>query len=117
MKIGTVRWFNPQKGFGFIHPDDGSHNIVVRSSALANAGLSELKEGQRVSFEIQRDERTGDTSAVSLGDMSSASLKQPALATPLPATAPCANRRFVATNPLHAISAFILSAMSPLLLP
>ena len=66
MKIGTVRWFNPQKGFGFIHPDDGSHNIVVRSSALANAGLSELKEGQRVSFEIQHDERTGDTSAVSL---------------------------------------------------
>jgi len=49
MKIGTVRWFNPQRGYGFIHPDDGSHNILVQSSAVESAGMSDLK-GVRGSF-------------------------------------------------------------------
>jgi cold shock protein len=66
MKIGTVRWFNLQKGYGFIHPDDGSPNICVHMGDVARAGMSDLKEGQRVIFEIQRDERTGAASAVSL---------------------------------------------------
>jgi len=58
MNIGTVRWFNPQKGHGFIHPDDGSPNIFVHMSAVESAGMSALEGGQRVIFEIQRDERT-----------------------------------------------------------
>jgi cold shock protein len=65
MKIGTVKWFNLQKGYGFIHPDDGSPNILVHRSAIESAGMGE-KAGQRVIFEIQRDERTGDASAVSV---------------------------------------------------
>ena len=59
MKIGTVKWFNLQKGYGFIHPDDGGFNIFVHIAAVESAGMSDLKEGQRVIFEIQRDERTG----------------------------------------------------------
>ena len=66
MKIGTVKWFNLQKGYGFIHPDDGGPNIFVHIAAVESAGMSDLKEGQRVIFEIQRDERTGNASAVSL---------------------------------------------------
>ena len=66
MKIGAVKWFNLQKGYGFIHPDDGGPNIFVHIAAVESAGMSDLKEGQRVIFEIQRDERTGNASAVSL---------------------------------------------------
>ena len=50
--IGTVRWFNLQKGYGFIRPDDGSPNIIVHMSAVESAGMSDLKEGRRVIFEI-----------------------------------------------------------------
>lgn len=64
--IGTVKLFNLQKGYGFIHADDHSFNIVVDISAVERAGLSDLKEGQRVIFESQRNKRTGDMSAVSL---------------------------------------------------
>jgi cold shock protein len=60
MKIGTVKWFNLRKGYGFIRPDDGSPNIFVHMSAVEIAGMNDLKEGQRVIFEIQRDERTGN---------------------------------------------------------
>ena len=66
MKTGTVKWFNAQKGHGFIRPDDGSPNIVVHLSAVHSAGMSCLEEGQRVIFEIQRDERTGSISAIAL---------------------------------------------------
>jgi cold shock protein len=104
MKIGTVRWFNPLKGFGFIHPDDGGPNILVRRSAVERAGMSEFKEGQRIIFEIQRDERTGDTSAVSLKAL-------------VPATTPYLDRRLATTNRFDTISAFILSAMSPMFRP
>jgi CspA family cold shock protein len=102
MKTGTVRWFNLQKGYGFIHPDDGSPNILVRMSAVASAGMADLKEGQRVIFEIQRDERTGNASAESL--------KRLALAT----TAHLEGS-FAATNPFDVISAFISSTMLPVL--
>jgi CspA family cold shock protein len=70
--IGTVRLFNLQKGYGFIHADDGSFNIFVDMSAVERAGISDIKEGQRVNFEIQRNERTGDMSAVSLKALRSA---------------------------------------------
>ncbi len=52
MPVGIVKWFNPTKGFGFIEPEDGSKDVFVHMSALEKAGLSLLKEGQRVSYDI-----------------------------------------------------------------
>ena len=52
MPIGIVKWFNPVKGYGFIEPEDGSNDVFVHMSALQDAGLSLLKEGQRVSYEL-----------------------------------------------------------------
>jgi len=72
MTIGTVRWFNLQKGYGFIHVDDGGFDVFVDMSAVERADISDPKEGQRVSFEIQRNERTGDMFAVSLKALGSA---------------------------------------------
>ena len=66
MKTGTVKWFNATKGFGFIQPDDGGKDVFVHVSALERAGLRGLVEGQKVSFEIQTDRRTGKTSAGNL---------------------------------------------------
>ena len=65
MATGTVKWFNSQKGFGFIQPEDGSKDVFVHISAVERAGLSSLSEGQRVSFELERG-REGKTSAVNL---------------------------------------------------
>lgn len=53
MVIGTVKWFNSMKGFGFIQPEDGSKDVFVHVSAVERAGLSSLAEGQRVSFDVQ----------------------------------------------------------------
>lgn len=55
MTIGTVKWFNGQKGFGFIQPDDGGNDVFVHISAVERAGLSGLGEGQKVSFEAKTD--------------------------------------------------------------
>ncbi|HEX4742962.1 MAG TPA: cold-shock protein [Caulobacteraceae bacterium] len=63
MTIGTVKWFNGQKGFGFIQPDDGGGDVFVHISAVERAGMTSLQEGQKVSFELERDKRTGKTSA------------------------------------------------------
>jgi CspA family cold shock protein len=63
MKIGTVKWFNATKGFGFIQPEDGGQDVFVHISAVERAGLRALTEGQRVSFELVADKRTGKTSA------------------------------------------------------
>ena len=52
MALGTVKWFNPPKGFGFIEPEDGSRDVFVHISAVERAGLGTLTEGQRVSFEV-----------------------------------------------------------------
>jgi len=52
MAIGTVKWFNPGKGFGFIQPEDGSRDVFVHISAVERSGLGTLSEGQRVSFEV-----------------------------------------------------------------
>jgi CspA family cold shock protein len=65
MTIGTVKWFNTQKGYGFIQPEDGSKDVFVHISAVERAGMSHLQEGQRVSFELERGQQ-GKTSAVSL---------------------------------------------------
>ena len=63
MQIGTVKWFNSQKGFGFIQPDDGGNDVFVHISAVERAGLASLHEGQKLSFELERDKRNGKTSA------------------------------------------------------
>lgn len=63
MQIGTVKWFNGQKGFGFIQPDDGAADVFVHVSAVERAGLPSLTEGQKVSFELERDHKSGKMSA------------------------------------------------------
>lgn len=66
MSIGTVKWFNGQKGFGFIQPDDGGNDVFVHISAVERAGLANLHEGQKLSFELERDQRSGKMSAAQL---------------------------------------------------
>ena len=69
MANGTVKWFNAQKGFGFIQPDDGGTDIFVHISAVERAGLRDLREGQKVSYEITKDQRTGKSSADQLKEI------------------------------------------------
>lgn len=66
MQIGTVKWFNTQKGFGFIQPDEGGADVFVHASAVERAGIGSLREGQKLSFELERDRRTGKTAAARL---------------------------------------------------
>ena len=66
MKQGTVKWLNSQKGFGFIQPDDGGKDVFVHISAIERAGLNGLNEGQKVSFEVVADRRTGKSAASNL---------------------------------------------------
>ena len=63
MKFGTVKWFNATKGFGFIQPEEGGSDVFVHISAAERAGLHNLTEGQRVSFEVVADRRTGKLAA------------------------------------------------------
>jgi CspA family cold shock protein len=65
MPSGTVKWFNAQKGYGFIQPTDGSKDVFVHISAVEAAGMGSLREGQKVSYEIEQG-RQGKTSAVNL---------------------------------------------------
>lgn len=67
MSVGTVKWFNAQKGYGFIQPDDGSKDVFVHVSAVERAGMSSLNEGQKLSFDLERGQQ-GKTSAVNLQD-------------------------------------------------
>jgi CspA family cold shock protein len=64
MANGTVKWFNSQKGFGFIQPEDGSKDVFVHISAVERAGIARLNEGQRVSYDLQSER--GKTSAGNL---------------------------------------------------
>jgi CspA family cold shock protein len=64
MANGTVKWFNPTKGFGFIQPDNGGTDVFVHASALERAGISNLNEGQKVSYELATEK--GKTSAANL---------------------------------------------------
>jgi cold shock protein len=66
MATGTVKWFNGQKGFGFIQPNDGGNDVFVHISAVERAGLSSLAEGQRASYEVKVDPRRGKSSAENL---------------------------------------------------
>jgi CspA family cold shock protein len=63
MQYGTVKWFNAQKGYGFIQPDEGGADVFVHISAVERAGLGSLNEGQKLGFEIERDRRSGKSSA------------------------------------------------------
>ena len=63
MTIGVVKWFNAQKGFGFIQPDDGGADVFVHISAVERAGMATLHEGQKLSFELERDKLSGKNSA------------------------------------------------------
>jgi CspA family cold shock protein len=63
---GTVKWFNPTKGFGFIQPDDGGQDVFVHISAVEQAGLRGLNEGQTVGYDLEADRRSGKTSATNL---------------------------------------------------
>jgi CspA family cold shock protein len=66
MSTGTVKWFNGQKGYGFIQPDDGSKDVFVHISAVERAGMQSLNEGQKISYEIVADRRSGKSSADNL---------------------------------------------------
>ena len=63
MATGTVKWFNPTKGFGFIQPDDGGQDAFVHISAVERAGMRDLQEGQKLSYELVADKRSGKMSA------------------------------------------------------
>ena len=63
---GTVKWFNEQKGYGFIQPDSGGKDVFVHISAVERAGLRGLAEGQTISYEVEADRRSGKESAVDL---------------------------------------------------
>src|SRR5256885_2414407 len=65
MPVGTVKWFNPTKGYGFIQPDDGSKDVFVHISAVERSGIGNLQEGQKLSFDLERGQQ-GKTSAVNL---------------------------------------------------
>jgi CspA family cold shock protein len=66
MNKGTVKWFNSQKGFGFIQPESGNKDVFVHISAVERAGMSTLNEGQKVTFDIVADRRTGKSAAENL---------------------------------------------------
>ena len=68
MTIGTVKFFNTTKGFGFIAPDNGGNDVFVHISAIERSGLNTLSEGQKVSFDIVKDQRNGKTVAENLQD-------------------------------------------------
>jgi CspA family cold shock protein len=66
MATGTVKWFNTTKGFGFIQPDGGGQDVFVHISAVQRAGLRELLDGQKISYEVVADKRSGKSSAENL---------------------------------------------------
>jgi CspA family cold shock protein len=66
MTTGTVKWFNSTKGFGFIQPDNGGDDAFVHISAVERAGMREIVEGQKLSYELERDKKSGKMSACNL---------------------------------------------------
>ncbi|MGV0818131.1 cold-shock protein [Martelella sp. FOR1707] len=66
MTTGTVKWFNAAKGYGFIAPDDGSTDVFVHISAVERAGLQSLNDGQKLNYEVVRDNRSGKSAADNL---------------------------------------------------
>ena len=66
MATGTVKWFNEQKGYGFIQPDQGGRDVFVHISAVERSGLPGIREGQKISYEVEADRRSGKESATNL---------------------------------------------------
>lgn len=66
MTTGTVKWFNSTKGYGFIQPDDGGADVFVHISAVERSGMTTLSDGQKVSYEIMQDRKSGKSSAGNL---------------------------------------------------
>lgn len=66
MSTGTVKWFNATKGYGFIEPEDGSNDVFVHISAVERSGLTGLNEGDKISYDIRVDKKSGKSSAVDL---------------------------------------------------
>jgi CspA family cold shock protein len=66
MATGTVKWFNSTKGYGFIQPDEGGQDVFVHISAVERAGLRDLQDGQKISYEIEQDRKSGKQSAGNL---------------------------------------------------
>jgi len=66
MAQGTVKWFNPTKGYGFIQPDEGSTDVFVHITAVERAGFRTLNEGQKVQYDAEKDKKTGKISAINL---------------------------------------------------
>ncbi len=66
MPVGTVKWFNATKGYGFIQPDDGGADVFVHISAVEQSGMAGLNEGQKLSFEMKSDPRKGKMAAANL---------------------------------------------------
>jgi len=81
MTIGTVKFFNEQKGYGFIQPDDGGQDAFVHITALERAGMNTLRQDQRVSYDLEQDQR-GKTSAVNLKSAEDATQPEAAAAQP-----------------------------------
>jgi len=69
MTVGTVKFFNTDKGYGFIQPEDGSNDVFVHISAVERAGMRTLTEGQKVSFEVVQDRRSGKSAADNLQEV------------------------------------------------
>ena len=69
MAAGTVKFYNSAKGYGFIQPDDGGKDVFVHVTALERAGIRALAEGQKVSFDVETDRRTGKTSATNIREV------------------------------------------------
>lgn len=65
-QVGTVKWFNDQKGYGFIQPENGGSDVFVHISAVERAGMRTLKEGQKIAYDLQRDPKKGKESATNL---------------------------------------------------
>jgi cold shock protein len=113
MKTGTVKWFNLQGRYGVIELDEGGPFILAHMPAIESAGMNDLKPGQRISFEVQRDDRRGDLSAVSLAPLvSESSRDEPRSSQLYPmAAASRLDGRSTVTNPFGFISALTLSGL------
>src|SRR3978361_1848351 len=96
MATGTVKWFNGAKGFGFIQPDEGGPDVFVHISAVERAGLAALNEGQKITYELEKDPRSGKTAA---GQLQAGRKEPPSGQAPRFWEGPASRRRFVMIGP------------------